>query len=320
MGIFLPGDPTDADLVRAAQAGDVSALGSLLVRHRPALLAVAISLVGYRPDAEDAVQEASMIALRRIGDLRDPAAVGSWLRAVVRNACRMRYRSPTHVPLDAGLVALLRSPEPDPMELLGQQATRDWVWHALEALSPPLRLVVMLRYFSGVTAYQDIADACGVPVGTVRSRLNEARGKLTRALLATADTSHGDVRAVTAERRRHTEELLASVRQGKPASALATSWLPTVAVSGPGGLRAQGYGQLVRGLEQDLDDGVEHRLTNVLASGDLAVCEFTLRSPPEDPTHCPPGAAWVLRLRSGWVEQARLFHLRRQFAEHTDAA
>lgn len=320
MGTYRPDSPTDVDLVRAAQAGDVSALGSLLARHRAALLAVAIGVAGYGPDAEDAVQEASMIALRRIGDLREPAAVGSWLRTVTRNACRMRYRSPAHLPLDAGLAEVLPSAEPDPTELLGRHATRDWVWHAMGQLSLPLRLVLMLRYFTGVTAYRDIAAACGVPVGTVRSRLSEARGKLTRALLATADTAHGDVRAVTAERRRHTEELLGAVRHGAPASALASSWLPTVAVSGPGGMRAEGYVQVARSLEQDLVDGVEHHLTNVVASGDLTVCEFTLRSPPDDPFHCPPGAAWVMHLRSGWVERARLFHVRRQSPEHARAA
>ena len=320
MGVSRPDATTDAELVHAAQAGDVSALGSLLARHRPALLAVAIRLVGYGPDADDAVQEASMIALRRIGDVRDPAAVDSWLRAVTRNVCRMQHRSPAHLPLDAGRVAVLPSTEPDAAELLGQHATRDWVWHALEQLSSPLRLVLMLRYFSGVTAYQDIAEACGVPVGTVRSRLNQARGKLTQALLATADTAHGDVRAFTAERRRHTEELLGAVRHGDTSSALATSWLPTVAISGPRGMRAEGYGQLVRGLEQDLVDGVGHRLTNVVASSDLAVCEFTLQSPPQDPFHCPPGAAWVLHLRSGWVERARLFHVRREVPHLTHSA
>ncbi len=52
--------------------------------------AVAMSLLGYGPDAEDVVQDAALTALRRIGDVRDPAAVGAWLRAVVRNAARMR--------------------------------------------------------------------------------------------------------------------------------------------------------------------------------------------------------------------------------------
>jgi RNA polymerase sigma factor (sigma-70 family) len=315
-----PDGPTDADLVHAAQAGEVSAIGVLVARHRPALLAVAISLVGYGPDAEDAVQEASMIALSRIGGLRDPAAAGSWLRTVVRNVCRMRQRSPAELPLDTARAAVLPSAEPDPVELLEQHATRDWVWHAMEDLSPALRLVLMLRYFSGVTAYQDIADACGVPVGTVRSRLNEARSRLARTLLATADAAHGDARALTEARRRDAEELLTAARRGQLASVFAASWSPTVKISGLPGLPPVGYGHLVRRLEQDVADGVGNRLTNVAASRDLVLCEIEMQSPPGDPCHCPPGAAMVLQLRSGWVEWARIFPVRRRAPERTHAA
>lgn len=312
--------PADADLVRAAQAGDVSALGALLARYRAALLATAMALSGYGPDAEDAVQEACMIALRRIGDLRDPAAAGAWLRTVVRNACRKQYLSPANLPLAEGRAAVLRSPEPDPAQLLEQSATRDWVWHAVEDLSPPLRLVVMLRYFSGVTAYQDIAGACGVPVGTVRSRLSEARGKLARALLATADAAHGDARALAERRRRDAEEQLAAVHSGELASAFAGSWSPAVEISGPPGFQAHGYGRLIRQLAQDAEDGAGNRLINVTASRDLAVWEFEMTSPPWDPEHCPPGAGWVLQLRSGWVERARLFHLRGRSPQRAQAA
>ena len=308
--------PTDEDLVCAARAGDASAIGVLLARHRANLLAIAVSLVGYGPDAEDAVQEASMIALRRIGELRDPAAAGPWLRTVVRNVCRLRHRSPEALPLDEGFAAVLRSAEPDPAELLERHATRDWIWHALEELPSHLRLVAMLRYFTGMSAYQDIADACGVPVGTVRSRLHEARGRLERALLAAADAAHGDVRAVTEARRRDMEELLGAMRRGELPSALAaSSWSPTIEISGPPGFQAQGYGLLVRQLDQDLAEGVGYRLTGVVASRDLTVLEFEMLSPRDDPYHCPPGAGWVLHLRSGWVERARLFHLRRQSPE-----
>jgi RNA polymerase sigma-70 factor (ECF subfamily) len=216
----------DRDLVRAAQAGDVSALGLLLARHRPGMTAVAISVLGYGPDAEDAVQEATTIALARIGDVRDPDAIGPWLRQIVRNACRMQLRARQPLPLDDHLHAVPPSAEPDPAQLLEQHATRDWVWHALERLSPPLRLVVMLRHFSGVTAYQDIADACGVPVGTVRSRLSEARGKLSASLLATADDAYGDVAAIAAFRRREVEETLVAAEQGTLAEALAAYWSP----------------------------------------------------------------------------------------------
>lgn len=312
-----PDAPADADLVLAAQAGDVSALGTLLARHRPALLAVAISLTGYGSDAEDAVQEASMIALSRIGDLRDPAAAGPWLRTVVRNVCRMRFRSPSDLSLDTGRAAMLPSSEPDPAQLLDRHAIRDWVWRAMEELSPALRLVVMLRYFSGVTAYRDIADACGVPVGTVRSRLNEARGRLARAVLATAHTAHGDIRAVTEARRRDAEEILAALPRGDLGTALAASWSPAVEVSGlrgiPGahGVQAAGYDPVIRELEQDVANGLGGHLLSVAASHDLAVCEFGLRSPSGNHGHFPPGAGWVLHLRSGWVEQVRIFRVSR---------
>ncbi|HEV7973883.1 sigma-70 family RNA polymerase sigma factor [Amycolatopsis sp.] len=69
------------------------ALGLLLARHRPGMRAVALSLLGHGHDADDAVQDASLVALLRIGDVRDPAAVGPWLRMIVRNACRTRPRT-----------------------------------------------------------------------------------------------------------------------------------------------------------------------------------------------------------------------------------
>jgi RNA polymerase sigma-70 factor (ECF subfamily) len=171
-----------------------------------------------------------------------------------------------------------------------------------------------------VTAYQDIADVCGVPVGTVRSRLSEARVRLERALLATADAAHGDARALTKARRRYAEELMTAARRGELASAFAASWSPAVEVSGPPGFQAEGYSRLVRQLEQDQADGVGNRLINVAASRDLALWEFEMVSPPGDPYHCPPGAGWVLHLRSGWVEQARLYHLREPFPERAHEA
>lgn len=90
--------PTDEELTRRAQAGETAALGLLLARHQAPMRAVALSLLGYGPDAEDAVQDAALTALRRIGDVRDPSAVGAWLRAIVRNASRTRLRETRETP------------------------------------------------------------------------------------------------------------------------------------------------------------------------------------------------------------------------------
>ena len=92
------GTLTDADLVRAAQAGDTAGLGALLERHRSRLHAIAVSILGHGPQAEDAVQDACVIALRRIGELRDPAAARAWLAAILVNVCRGQLRRPAWPP------------------------------------------------------------------------------------------------------------------------------------------------------------------------------------------------------------------------------
>ena len=76
-------------------------------------------------------------------------------------------------------------------------AMRDWVWHSLGQLSEPDRLVTLLRYFSEASTYEQIAALCGVPVGTVRSRLSHARrASSPDSLRTTADAAHDDVAAV----------------------------------------------------------------------------------------------------------------------------
>jgi DNA-directed RNA polymerase specialized sigma24 family protein len=88
---LVQAEPSDGELARAAQAGDVASLGALLERYRAPLHAAALRIVGHG-SAEDAVQETFVIALRRIGELRDPDAVGGWLHAVLRNVCLMSVR------------------------------------------------------------------------------------------------------------------------------------------------------------------------------------------------------------------------------------
>lgn len=176
-------------LVLDARAGDREALGELVSRYRGAMYAVACGIVGPGPDAEDAVQDAALIALRQIDSLRDPAAVGSWLRSVVRNACLMQLRAVRAVPVsDLALSTLVPpSDEPTPEECLVRKETSDQVWHALQQLPKPARTVVYLRYFSSTPAYEQIATECGIPVGTVRSRLNQAKKTLAPTL---ADREH----------------------------------------------------------------------------------------------------------------------------------
>jgi RNA polymerase sigma-70 factor (ECF subfamily) len=291
----------------AAQAGEVAGLGTLLVRHRAGMTAVALSVLGYGPDAEDAVQDASLLALRRIGELRDPSAVGPWLRAITRNCCLARLRATR--PLPVAEHAGLTSDDPAPHEVLDRIATRDWVWHAVGELSEPLRLVTVLRYFTRVSSYEQIAAVCGVPVGTVRSRLSHARGRLATALRETADDAHDDTGAREAAQLREAREVLAAAERGRFADVVRDTWAPDAEFVPRDGLRAGGA-LAVAGMTMDLEAGVRQRVFQVAASRDLAIWEAELISPPDRPDHCPPGVIWVLTRRGGLVQRLRLFHPR----------
>jgi RNA polymerase sigma factor (sigma-70 family) len=301
----VPVDTQDADLVRSARAGDVASLGVLLTRHRAGMTAVAMSVLGAGPDAEDAVQDAALVALARLGDLRDPAAAGAWLRGIVRNTCRARRRPARVVPAD---LPDLACPDPNPEQLLDRLALRDWVWRALDQLSPPLRLVTMLRWFTGIDDYESIAQACGVPVGTVRSRLSQARIKLAGALHATAETAgDDDLAAITSARWSQATDFFASIAAGD-LSAFDDFFHDDVRSHWPTGKLRHDRAALVRVMDRDMADGVRHPLRNVVAGRDVLIWESDLISPPWDPWHCPPAAAWVQTLRGGRADRVRIVH------------
>ncbi|MCO1594699.1 sigma-70 family RNA polymerase sigma factor [Micromonospora sp. RHAY321] len=297
----------DAELVLLAQAGDAAALGVLLARHEAEMRAVALSLLGYGPDAEDAVQDAMVVALRRVGEVRDPAAVGPWLRAIVRNNARMTLRAPRPVPVAEPEWFARPADTPTPEEALDRGAMRDWVWHAIDALSEPDRMVTLLRYFSEASSYEQIAAVCGVPVGTVRSRLSHARRALAGGLRTAATAAHADVATLSDARWREGRDMIATAMRGDFDRVVRESWWPDAEMLAPGGLRG-GTDLAIHGMTKDLTDGVRQRLRNVVASGDVVIWETDLISPPDDPEHCPPGALWLQVLREGRVRQLTLFH------------
>lgn len=296
----------DGELARAAQWGDVGALGALLVRHQAGMRAVALSLLGHGPDAEDAVQDAALVALRRIGDVRDPAAVGAWLRMIVRNGCRTRLASVSETRLAEDAVVL--GGDQTPEQILERHAMRDWLWCAIDELSPTLRITVLLRHFSTrVSSYEQIAAVCGVPVGTVRSRLSQARAKLADAMTATADAVHHDAAMLAAASRQDALETLAAAERGEFGNLLSERWSPDVTLF-DGRQPLGGREFLVRGMEGDLEAGVRQRFVDVVTSRDTTIWEMDLVNPAGDPEHCPPAVAWVMSLEDGRVSELRLFH------------
>jgi RNA polymerase sigma-70 factor (ECF subfamily) len=132
----------------------------------------AYSLLGHRADAEDAVQDALLKGYDRRGGYDPGRPFAGWWFAVVRNCChdlarRRRRRRPTHTLEQA-----------DRMKAgpAAPAATED-LREALGRLAPAHGEVLRLRYFAGCS-YREIAQALGIPEGTVMSRLHAARQAL----------------------------------------------------------------------------------------------------------------------------------------------
>ena len=285
---------TDADLVAAARAGDAAALGLLLERHRPRLSATAIRLLGYRPDAEDAVQETCLIAMRHIGSVRDPESVGAWLHAVVRRACLQHERRRRNGDLPTDSLPDLLDERPGPEDRIERLELRDWIWGALRRLPEPLRVSAMLRYFGSYDSYDEVAMILGVPIGTVRSRLSEAKIKLADALLASAGLIDDDVRVRARARERFwTDEFQDVFRRGE-SGRFVSHFAPDLLIGWSGGKRARGREHLVAEIEGDLAVGVRIELERVMTNDGIAVVEGRFVNPPEAPGHCPPGVALVM--------------------------
>jgi len=280
----VPGGASDAGLVHCALGGDMASLSTLLDRYRASLYACAQRYLGRPEDAADAVQETFLLALTRLGQVRDPEAVGGWLHAVMRSVCAMELRRPAR----RVTVAELDSDVPDAQDAAEQLALRDWVWAALEDLPEPLRLVTLLRFFGRGHSYAEIAQLCGVPVGTVRSRLHQAKADLGARLLAESGTApRGD--AGWTQRVRASYLSLAG-RNPEPYAAM---FAPGADVTASG-LVVQGRDRIRQMCEQDLGDGIGTRLVDVVSSAAITVIESEFVSPPDDPRHCPAGVTQVL--------------------------
>jgi RNA polymerase sigma factor (sigma-70 family) len=162
-------------LVVLASRGDEAAFAELVRRRQAWVRGLLRRLSGDAALADDLAQEAFLHAWRKLAGLRDPGAFGAWLRRVTVNiwlqhARRRRIRMDA---IDESPKALNATSEGG----MAHAAIRIDLASALEKLRPAERLCLVLSYAEGMS-HNEIADATGLPLGTVKSHVARATAKL----------------------------------------------------------------------------------------------------------------------------------------------
>ena len=176
-------DADEAELLAGAQGGDLFAFEEVVRRYQRRVYATALRIVRRHDLADDVTQETFLRAHRALGTYDRQRPFGPWVCRIAANLAINHVRSPEA--REEGLEGVLdAAPAPagaSPLSAVLEEEARSVLAEAVGRLPPDQRAVFVLRAYDELS-YAEIADALGLSIGTVMSRLSRAREKLRAAL------------------------------------------------------------------------------------------------------------------------------------------
>lgn len=183
---------TDNALITRCQKADITAFNEIVSRYKDKIYRYVFRMTGSAEDAEDLTQEVFMRMYTNIAGFRAEASLSTWLFRIAGNLCTDSFRKNKHArgnisldaPMDESEEGASRdvpdmSSEPD--RLFGRKELGEQIEAALAKLPPKLRSAVILHDVEGL-AYDEIAQTERVPLGTIKSRIFNARAALREHL------------------------------------------------------------------------------------------------------------------------------------------
>ncbi len=183
----------DRDLLARTGAGDRQALTELYTRYRGAVFAYLLRLTPDQHLAEDLLQETFVAVWKSAASFAGRSTVKTWLIGVAHRQAHNVLRRHSESFADEAELAQLVAADPEPENAALAQATREELLAAIARLSLAHRETLALAFGQEMPA-AEIAEALGVPIGTVRSRLRDAKRLLRAALSDTLDAEREEKR------------------------------------------------------------------------------------------------------------------------------
>jgi RNA polymerase sigma-70 factor (ECF subfamily) len=173
----------DDQLVARTLRGDLGAFEALVQRHQAVVFRVAARIAGPA-DAEDVTQDTFLRAFHRLRRFRGEAPFRAWLLQIAHNTAlnaAARRRPEPHESIESLAEASSSGDERTPAERLEESERRERLELKVRQLTPPHRVVVVLRDIEGLS-YEEIAEVTGSPIGSVKGWLHRGRRELIEIL------------------------------------------------------------------------------------------------------------------------------------------
>lgn len=295
----------DNDLLRMAKAGESFAWSAIYEKHFPWLYALALKQCHGMSEAQDAVQETFVSAFLKLHQLKDPVAFPAWIRTILVRQC-------------------LKTHDADTVNSHGELAFRHWhnsftepreeefnetkLHNLLATLPEVLRGVLLLRYFSDWHTYEQMAEILGIPVGTVRSRLNQAKERLLQCWRNVPTDSAGH--SHTDQWNEFYTHYFSNLYFSLSSRDKFLNHLSKNLELCRGGTVAYGRHWIEQEIEGDVEHGSYFRDVHVVGSGNISVIELVTQNSKEHPDRCPAKSVIVAFRSQDKVDRLHLYHSR----------
>jgi RNA polymerase sigma-70 factor (ECF subfamily) len=170
-------------LIERCRTGDDTAFAELVDRYKDLVYGVVYRMVSDRTQIDDLAQDVFLKIHRGLPYFRGDAKLSTWIYRIVQNVCseaRGRRRH-AEVPLESGRDESPRREPGRPDAAFAELELRDRLEKAVAQLPENYRLLIAAHYMKGVQ-YEALAEALGIPLGTVKTHLHRAKRRLRELL------------------------------------------------------------------------------------------------------------------------------------------
>jgi RNA polymerase sigma factor (sigma-70 family) len=300
-------------LIKEAKKGNIECYTCIFESVKPALYAKALKMFGFGTKAKDALQDTYLMAFSKLNQLKDPDNFNTWIHTILRNQCLLLKRSEKK---------LLLSPDFSPydqselqnnncdsyLDLLKTKGIKATYLELISRLEEKKRAVVLLRFYSDFNSYKEIAAILNIPIGTVRSRLAQAKKELYRTIS----------RHLKKERKmefiphsnKYGEEIREDWNQFYNGDRMRflSHFKEGVQIRFSSGKRGYGLKRWADEWDVDLITGVRFRPNMVVESGNISVIEGPIINPPDKPALCPQEGGFVFYHQKGKVSKIHIHY------------